>query len=131
MGSLLIISIKTKIGTYENYTISISDETNQYGQNVSMWVEQNEDQRTNKEKRIYVGNGKVIWTDGKIATATKQDKILEIDNGKKLHDDNENKMERNKNDKMFNSELKTNVGNIVNSKPLSEVINDNDDDLPF
>ena len=131
MGSLLIISIKTKIGTYENYTISISDETNQYGQNVSMWVEQNEDQRTNKEKRIYVGNGKVIWTDGKIATATKQDKILEIDNGKKLHDDNENKMERNKNDKMFNSELKTNVGNIVNSKPLSEVINDNVDDLPF
>jgi hypothetical protein len=74
MATLISLSIKTKAGIYENYTISVSDETDQYGNNVAMWVEQNTEQRQRKEKRTYVGNGKVIWTDGKAVLAEKKTK---------------------------------------------------------
>lgn len=74
MATLISLSIKTKAGVYENYTISVSDETDQYGNNVAMWVEQNAEQRQRKEKRTYVGNGKVIWTDGKSILAERKEK---------------------------------------------------------
>ena len=47
-------------------TISINDETNQYGQNLSGFVSQTKEQREAKKDKFYVGNGKVFWTDGKI-----------------------------------------------------------------
>jgi hypothetical protein len=75
MASLLSISIKGKDGKYTNYTIAINDETNQYGQNCSMYKEQTKEQRDAKEKKEYIGNGKVFWTDGKITTATKKDEL--------------------------------------------------------
>lgn len=53
-------------------TVSISDETNQWGQNVSAYVSQTKEQREAKMNRFYVGNGKVFWTDGKITTAEKR-----------------------------------------------------------
>jgi hypothetical protein len=74
MATLISLSIKTKAGVYENYTISVNDETDQYGNNVAMWVEQNAEQRQNKERRTYVGNGKVIWTDGKSTLAERKEK---------------------------------------------------------
>jgi hypothetical protein len=52
-------------------TISISDETNDFGQNVSSFVSQTEQERKEKKKRFYVGNGSVFWTDGKISVAKK------------------------------------------------------------
>lgn len=52
-------------------TISINDETNDYDQNVSAYVSQSKEDRDEKKKKFYVGNGKVFWTDGKIAAATK------------------------------------------------------------
>ena len=73
MSALLGISIKGKDGKYKNYTISISDITNEYGQNVSMFEEQTKEQRQNKVKKNYVGNGKVFWTDGNISVAEKKD----------------------------------------------------------
>lgn len=74
MASLLSISIKGKDGKYTNYTIAINDETNQYGQNCSMYKEQTKEQRDAKEKKEYIGNGKVFWTDGKITVAEKKEK---------------------------------------------------------
>ena len=53
------------------YTISVNEETNQYGQNCSMYAEQNKEQRDAKAPKFYIGNGKVFWTDGKITIATK------------------------------------------------------------
>ena len=50
-------------------TISIGDETNQYGQNLSGFVSQTKEQREAKKDKFYVGNGKVFWTDGKITKA--------------------------------------------------------------
>ena len=53
-------------------TISINDETNQYGQNLSGWVSQTKEDREAKKPRFFVGNGKCFWTDGKITKAEQQ-----------------------------------------------------------
>jgi hypothetical protein len=53
-------------------TISINEEANQYGQNVSGWVSQTEEQRKAKKERFFTGNGKVFWTDGIIKVAAKE-----------------------------------------------------------
>tara|TARA_X000000368_G_C22931656_1_gene667916 strand:- start:24 stop:284 length:261 start_codon:yes stop_codon:yes gene_type:complete len=72
MSVLASIGIKGKDGNYKNYTISISDYTNDYGQNVSMYEEQTKEERDNNSPKKYIGNGKVFWTDGKVQVAEKQ-----------------------------------------------------------
>ena len=52
-------------------TLSISDDVNQYGQNVSGFVTQTKEQREQKKQKFYVGNGEVVWTDGKIVKGGK------------------------------------------------------------
>jgi hypothetical protein len=49
--------------------IGINDETNDYGQNVSVWVNQSKEDRDNKKAKYYVANGGVKWTDGTITKA--------------------------------------------------------------
>lgn len=71
MSTLLNIGIKQQDGSYKNYTLSLNDETNGYGQNVSVWESQTKDQQAAKEQRNFVGNGKVVWTDGTIKVADK------------------------------------------------------------
>lgn len=53
--------------------ISIGDDTNDFGQNVSSYVSQTKEQREAKKKRYYVGNGKCFWTNGTIVVAEKQE----------------------------------------------------------
>lgn len=72
MASLISLGIKGKDGKYKNFTLSINNEVNQYGQNVSMWVEQSKEERDAKAKKNYVGNGKVVWTDGTNVAPAKQ-----------------------------------------------------------
>lgn len=76
MSSLISISIKGNDGQYKDYTLSVSDEANKFGQNVSMWVTQTEEERNSKKPRTFVGNGRVVWTDGKI---NKVDKNTGVD----------------------------------------------------
>ena len=45
-------------------TISLSDQTNNYGQNVSVYVAQTKEQRDAKTPFFYVGNGKTFWSKG-------------------------------------------------------------------
>ncbi len=47
-------------------TVSISDESNKYGQNISAYVSQTKEQRDAGKERYYVSNGRVFWSDGKI-----------------------------------------------------------------
>lgn len=49
-------------GKYLNLTVSINDEPNQFGQDVSCWHEQTQEERQNKAQKIYLGNGKVFWS---------------------------------------------------------------------
>ena len=47
-------------------TIAVNDEVNNYNQNVSAFVAQTKEQREAKTNKFYVGNGRTVWTDGKI-----------------------------------------------------------------
>lgn len=71
MSTLLNIGIKQQDGSYKNYTLSLNDETNGYGQNVSVWESQTKEQKDAKAPRNFVGNGKVVWTDGTVKVADK------------------------------------------------------------
>jgi len=42
-------------------TVNITDEVNQYGQNVTAWISQTKEQREAKKDRFFVGNGKQFW----------------------------------------------------------------------
>ena len=64
--------IKGKKGQYINITASINDET-KFGNNVSFFVSQSKEEREGKEPRNYLGNGKVIFTDGNIVVAEKEE----------------------------------------------------------
>jgi len=80
MAALISIGFKQPDGTYKNYTIAVNDETNKFGQNVSMYAEQTKEQRDAKAPKTYIGNGKVFWTDGKITKATAKDAPPAADN---------------------------------------------------
>lgn len=58
-------------------TISLNDESDKYGQNVSLFAEQSKEKREAKEDRYFCGNGRVIWTNGKIILAEKKEKTEE------------------------------------------------------
>ena len=45
-------------------TVSINDEADPYGQNVAVTCSQTPDERENKVKKTYVGNGRVVWYNG-------------------------------------------------------------------
>ena len=59
---------------YYNGTISVNDETNEWGQNVSLIDSQTKEERDAKKPKTYLGNGKVVWNDGKITNAVKTEK---------------------------------------------------------
>jgi hypothetical protein len=50
-----------KKGTYANLTISVNDEEDQFGNNVSVWEGQTKEEREAKADRNFLGNGKVVW----------------------------------------------------------------------
>jgi len=77
MSALIDLSIKGKDGQYTNYTISISDETNQWGQNVTMYLRQTKEERDAKQPKKYVGNGRVVWNNGTIVNAVPNDARVE------------------------------------------------------
>lgn len=54
---------------FYNFTISVNDETNDYGQNVSAFDYQTKEEREAKKAKSYLGNGKVVWTDGQCTKA--------------------------------------------------------------
>tara|TARA_R110000868_G_scaffold328628_1_gene589448 strand:- start:70 stop:363 length:294 start_codon:yes stop_codon:yes gene_type:complete len=91
MSSLLNVSInvenlpkekfvKGKKGVYYNFTISVNDETNQFGQNVAAFDSQTKEEREAKKPKQYIGNGKVVWTDGKSTKAEQEAPVQDSDN---------------------------------------------------
>ena len=53
-----------KEGEGVKLTISLSDQPNNFGQNVSVYVAQTKEQRDTKKPLFYVGNGKTFWSKG-------------------------------------------------------------------
>ena len=67
--------IKGKDGAvYYNLTISVGDET-RYGNNVAFMDSQTKDERDAKVQKTYLGNGKVVWTDGTIKLAEREEEL--------------------------------------------------------
>lgn len=64
--------VKGKKGTYINLSLSVNDDTNQYGSNASVTIAQSQEEREAKQDKVYVGNGKVVWTDGTCVRAEKK-----------------------------------------------------------
>ena len=69
--------VKGKKGIYYNFTIAINDET-KYGNNVSMFDTQTQEERDAKAQRTYLGNGKVVWNNGTIVNAEKEPQVAEV-----------------------------------------------------
>ena len=72
--------VKGKKGVYYNFTISVNDDTNQFGQNVSAFDSQTKEEREAKKPKQYIGNGKVLWTDGKSTKAQQEAQPQDNDN---------------------------------------------------
>ena len=82
MSSIISVGInKNKIQFNEagwaNVTVFLNDETNVYGQNASAAMDQSKEQREAKEAKQYIGNGKVVWTDGTITVAERVEQGVE------------------------------------------------------
>ena len=61
---------KGKKGSYLPITITINDELGNYGDNGPIIVEQSKEEREAKADKTYLGNVKVVWTNGtNVATA--------------------------------------------------------------
>lgn len=74
MGQLIALSLnlskidKSKLitgekGTYANITVSVNDEEDKFGNNVSCWEGQTKEEREAKADRNFLGNGKIVWSD--------------------------------------------------------------------
>jgi len=64
--------IEGKKGRYLDVTLSVKDDS-KYGQNVSVMMGQSKEEREAKQPKQYIGNGKVIWTDGLVMLAERDD----------------------------------------------------------
>ena len=65
----LLKTVKAKGEKGIELTLSINEDSNDYGQNLSAFVSQSKEQRDAKAKKYYVGNGKCFWTNGVIKVA--------------------------------------------------------------
>tara|TARA_Y100000593_G_scaffold95076_1_gene199193 strand:- start:170 stop:457 length:288 start_codon:yes stop_codon:yes gene_type:complete len=67
--------IKGKDGAvYYNLTISVGDET-RFGNNVAITDSQTKEEREAKKQKTYLGNGRVIWTDGNVCVAEREEVV--------------------------------------------------------
>jgi hypothetical protein len=51
---------KGKKGTYLDLMVQVKDEPDQFGNDVSAWEGQSEDERKGQVKRNFLGNGKIV-----------------------------------------------------------------------
>ena len=56
--------INGKKGKYLPVTITLNDEVDQFGNQGPCIVEQSKEEREAKVAKVYLGNVKVVWTDG-------------------------------------------------------------------
>ena len=80
MAAMAELGIKIN-GEWHNVTISINDETNEWGKNISVWKSQTKEERDAKAEKDYCGNGKCFWTDGTVKTAERKEQPQEANDG--------------------------------------------------
>ena len=55
---------------YLNMTMDLKDESDQYGNDCSVWIQQSKEEREAKARRDFLGNGKVLWSDSPATPTT-------------------------------------------------------------
>ena len=55
--------------TYLKLTVSVNDRLDKFNNNVSVWLEQSQEDSKAKKDKKFVGNGKVFWSKGDCPTA--------------------------------------------------------------
>ena len=66
--------IEGKKGKYLPLTITLNDETDQFGNQGPVIVAQSKEEREAKVNKVYLGNVQVVWTNGdNVAAAPRQD----------------------------------------------------------
>lgn len=65
--------IMGKKGKYLPLTITLNDEVDQFGNNGPVIVEQSKEERDAKASKVYLGNVKVVWTNGTNVEAAPRD----------------------------------------------------------
>jgi hypothetical protein len=65
--------ISGKKGKYLPITITINDESDQFGNQGPIVVAQTKEERDAKEKKTYLGNVQVVWTNGDNVAAAPRD----------------------------------------------------------
>ena len=61
---------------YVNLTMSVNDET-RYGNNASIMISQTQEEREAKKQKTFLANGKVVWNNGTILNAEKEEEAKE------------------------------------------------------
>ena len=56
--------IKGKKGKYLNLTFVVNDEVDKFGNQGYIAVTQDKEERDAKAKKVYLGNSRVVWTNG-------------------------------------------------------------------
>lgn len=51
-----------KKGKYINLSIYVNDEKDQFDNDVSVALNQTKEERADQEKKVYIGNGRVVWS---------------------------------------------------------------------
>jgi hypothetical protein len=80
MSSIISASIdvekidKTKLvnGRYLNFSVIVNDVNDKFGKNVSIQLGQSKEERDAKSPKVFLGNGKVVWGQGKVEEPTTQ-----------------------------------------------------------
>ena len=65
--------IAGKKGKYLPITITLNDEVDQFGNNGPVVVQQSKEEREAKTEKVYLGNVKVVWTNGENVAAAPRD----------------------------------------------------------
>ena len=70
--------IEGKKGKYLPITITLNDEVDQFGNNGPVVVQQTKEERESKTEKTYLGNVKVVWTNGdNVAVPPRQDQPMQ------------------------------------------------------
>jgi|TARA_R110000744_G_scaffold29690_2_gene70639 hypothetical protein len=71
-----------KKGKYYPVTVVLNNELGQYGDSGYIQTEQTKEERDSKQPKTFLGNVKVVWTDGQnVTTAGKEGQQATIDSG--------------------------------------------------
>ena len=80
--------IEGKKGKYLPITITVNDEPDQFGNQGPVCIEQSKEEREAKSPKTYLGNVKVVWTDGQnVALANREGQQMEINDTKEEEPD--------------------------------------------